>query len=240
MTSARPGARPVPQLLEEYLSRGPERRPWRLVTPTVLLVARMAILFRVFLARDGSVAWLFVFLLAELHFVLRLMTVGNRLTGLAPDGGEVTRGALGRAFAWAALALALAVGAGLALARSGGAELFGGEGVPAIVAVLFYLGIEVFELARAVAATRRGGRRFVSAATIAAAFFVIGLALAPILFFCITYVVAILRLGDAGRSAVAVSLLVAKGGAELAAIWFPFLAEAAGLRVRPREPENGR
>lgn len=235
---------PAPQLLEEYLARGPEANPALLLPPTALLLARAALLFHGVLTSDWSVAWLIFFQLAELHFVLRLMTVGNRLTGLKPGGGVVTRTDVVRAVAWAALAFGLAFGAGVGLADSGAAELFSGvaeeeKSESAIYwTLLAYLGLEVVELVRAVVATRRRGRRFVSPATVSAAFFVLALCLSPILFFFLIYGLALFPRIDAPRSALAITLLVAKYGAELCALWLPLWAERLGLRLPPRLPDR--
>ena len=52
------------------------------------MLLRAGILLHGVLVGGWSLLWLGAFLLAELYFVLRLMTLGNRLTGLAPHGSE--------------------------------------------------------------------------------------------------------------------------------------------------------
>jgi hypothetical protein len=233
---------PIPQLLEEYLARGPETNPWRLATPAGLVLVRAWILLHGLFARGWPVGWLALFLLAELHFVLRLMTLGNRLTGMGPPGAErpaeVTPAQLARAWAWAAIAFVAVFGAGVALARSGAGEMFGASAAPvtAAAALLAYLALEIADFVAAVLAARHGGRRFVSAATISAAFFFIALFLAPIAYFVVQFALAILQRERAVPEAIGTALVLAKASSELAVLYYPVLARRMGLRPRARPP----
>ncbi len=225
---------PVPQLIEEYLARGPEAEPTRLLGPTAFVLLRAGILIHGVLVAGWSLLWLGAFLLAEFYLVLRLMTLGNRLTGLAPDGEKPTRAAIHRATVHATLALAIAFATGLRLADTGGVYLFSDVQLPSTLAVASYLALELLDFARAVYATRKHGRRFVSSATLTAAFFGIGLALSPFVFMAVQVVVAIFGVENAVRISAALALVVAKSGADLGVVWYPWAARKMGLRPRPK------
>jgi hypothetical protein len=254
MTRRSAGRRPIPQLLEEYLARGPESNPARLATPAIFVLVRAGILLHGLFARDWPVGGLALFLFAELHFVLRLMTLGNRLTGLGPRYGEVRPADRAKAWVWAAIAFAAVLGAGVLLVRSGAGETFGvsegtpavsdgtpaaSEGTPAaspILALGAYLAFEIYEFFGALLAARHGGRRFVSAATMSAAFFVIALALAPISYYFLQWILLILGRERAVAEAVGTALVLAKSGAELAVLFYPVAARRMGLRPRSGDP----
>lgn len=225
---------PIPQLIEEYLARGPEAEPTRLVGPTAFILLRAGILIHGVLVGGWSLLWLGAFLLAELYLVLRLMTLGNRLTGLAPDGERPTRASIYLAATHATLALAITFVAGLRLADTGGVSLFSDVQLPSTLAVASYLALELFEFARAVYVTRTHGRRFVSPATLTAAFFVVGLTLALLLFAVLQFGTAILGIEDSLRISAALALITAKSGADLGVVWYPWAARKMGLRPRAR------
>jgi hypothetical protein len=225
---------PVPQLIEEYLARGPEAEPTRLLGPTAFVLLRAGILIHGVLVAGWSLLWLGAFLLAELYLVLRLMTLGNRLTGLAPDGEKPSRASITLAAVHTTLALAIAFVAGLRLADTGGVSLFSDVRLPSTLAVASYLALELLDFARAVYVTRTSGRRFVSPATLTAGFFVIGLALAALLFAVLQFGTAILGIEDSVRISAALALVTAKVGADLGVVWYPWAARKMGLRPRAR------
>jgi hypothetical protein len=231
---------PIPQLIEEYLARGPESEPMRLLGPTAFVLLRAGILIHGVLVGGWSLLWLAAFLLAELYLVLRLMTFGNRLTGLAREGQAVTTASITLAGIHATLALAIAFVTGLRLADTGGGPLFVDVQLPSTLAVASYLAVELFEFARAVFITRRHGRRFVSSATLSAAFFVIGLALSVLMFMLIQFVTSILGVETAARVSAALSLITAKSGAELGVVWYPWAARKMGLKPRSRALDEER
>ena len=118
-------------------------------------------------------------------------------------------------------------------------SLFSDVQLPSTVAVASYLALELLDFARAVHATRTRGRRFVSPATLTAAFFVVGLILAPLLFMVLQYVVAILGVENTARTSAGIALITAKAGAELGAVWYPWAARKMGLRPRRRVAASG-
>jgi hypothetical protein len=163
------------------------------------------------------------------------MRLGNRIAPL-PGAATPPRGSAAAAAGGAALALAATYVAGLRLEASSGGLWFGGgaDGPPGWISwpVAGYLALELVEFAREVAVARAGGRRFVSASTISAAFLLIALCLAPILYFLMVWVLALLSRPGVAREALAVALVLAKLGAELGVLWFPRLAKSSGLRPR--------
>jgi hypothetical protein len=241
--SARRGERagsrePVPQLLEEYLARGPETELGPILGRSGPVLARAGFLLHGVLAQGWSVGWLALFLAAELLLVLCLMRLGNRIVGRPLWSGEMPRGSAAAAAGWAGLALAATYLTGLRLEITSGGSWFGwGEGTLAgggwiSWGVLAYLALELVEFGREVHLARHGGRRFVSGSILQAAFFVIALCLAPILYFLLTYALAILSVESAPRTALALSLVAARVTAELGVLWYPRLAKSMGLEPR--------
>jgi hypothetical protein len=228
---------PVPQLLEEYLARGPETATLPLAARSAVVLVRAGFLAHGVLARGWSVGWLALFLGCELLMVLLLMRLGNRIAPI--PGAAAPAGGAGAAAAWAAVALAATYLAGLRLEASSGGLWFG-DGVLAAGAgrwlswgVAGYLALELGEWGREVAAARAGRRRFVSSSTISAAFFFVALCVAPILYFVLVYVFVLLSRGSIAQGALGLTLVLAKLAAELGVVWFPRLAKAN--RLRPRD-----
>jgi hypothetical protein len=229
---------PVPQLLEEYLARGPETATLPLATRSAVVLARSSFLVHGVMARGWSVGWLALFLACELLLVLLLMRLGNRI---APIPGVATPagGGTGVAAFWAALALGATYLAGLRLEASSGGLWFGdgalaaGAGGGLSWAVAGYLGLELADWGREVAVARAGRRRFVSTSTISAAFFFVALCVAPILYFLLVYALAVLSRDGIAHGALGLTLVLAKLAAELGVVWFPRLAKAN--RLRPRD-----
>lgn len=238
------GARGGGDLFEAYLARRPEADPRVLMPRSAMPLARGGFLLHGVIVQGWSVAWLAAFLFAEFFLVARLAVLGDRLSlGPQLDPSLHRRTSLARQILWLVILLAATAFAGQGLDRSTRGAWFGlGEGAPLwtrpSLGVLAYLGFLVGEFLFDLAAARRERRTFVSAGTLQAAFFLVA---AILLAGLGTFLLAFLGdfFGETGaRGVVAVGLVLARTGSDLAVLWFPvwgprMLAEDRRKRGKP-------
>jgi hypothetical protein len=232
-------------LFEAYLASRPESDPRLLLPRSALPLARGAFLLHGVLVQQWSVAWLAAFLFAEFFLVVRLATLGDRLsTGPQLDPALHRRTSLGAQLVWCGLSLAAAAFAGQGLDRSTRGAWFGLGGQGELFAwpswgVVAYLLLLVGELALDLLAARRERRTFVSASVLQATFFLTG---ALLLAFVGVFLAGFAGdwFGDAGaRAVVALLLVLARTGSDLAVLWFPVWGPAR-LAKQPAVPRSGK
>jgi hypothetical protein len=224
---------------DAYLSRRPESDPRILLPRSAPLVARGAFLLHGVLVLDWSVAWLTAFFFAEFFLIVRLSVLGDRFsTGRKLDRRLHRTTSLGFQLFWLAVTLAALVYTGQALERSTRGEGFG-VGAGGLLAwpgwgMLLYLGFLLGEFAFDLRAARRAKRAFASAGLLQASFFFF--AVLVLSFFGIVLAGIFGQIfGDAGpRGVLAVLLVLARTGSELAVLWIPLWGPGQLARVAAR------
>lgn len=238
---ARKAAKPA-DLYEAYLASRPESDPRLLLPRSALPLARGSFLLHGVLVQQWSAAWLAGFLFAEFFLVVRLAVLGDRWSGGPRLDPELhRRTSVLSQFAWLTVSLAAIAFAGQGLDRSTGGAWFGlggggtlwvwpGWGFAAYLLLL--LGEFAFDLL----AARREHRAFASAGVMQATFFLVAVVL---LAFVGVFLVAFVGdwLGDGGaRAVVALLLVLARTGSDLAVLWFP--AWGPGRLARRMKPAS--
>lgn len=213
-------------LFEAYLGRQPERDPRILLPRSVLPVARGAFLLRGVLAQGWSLGWLAAFFVAEFLLVARLAALGERFARGEESPSKRRRRSFAGELVWAVMALAATLFAGQALDRSTrGAWLGFGDGDGPWAwpswGIVGYVALLVVDFVAEGIAARRERRTFVPAAVLQAS---LAFAIAILLSFFVIFLsgVASSLLGDQGvRGLVAIALVLARTGADLAVLWLP-------------------
>jgi len=231
-------------LYEAYLASRPESDPRLLLPRSALPLARGAFLLRGVLVQQWSAAWLAAFLFAEFFLVVRLAVLGDRWSGGPKlDPALHRRTSVLAQLAWVAVSLAAIAFAGQGLDRSTRGAWFG-FGVSGALwvwpgwGIVAYLLLLLGEFAFDLLAARRERRTFASAGVLQATFFLVA---ALLLAFAGVFVAAFLGewFGDEGaRAIVALLLVVARTGSDLAVLWFPVWGPGR-LAKRPAVPGAG-
>jgi hypothetical protein len=238
----------TPDLFSEYLKRRPERNPAVLLPRSALALARGGFLLHGVLARGWPLGWLAAFLFAEFFLVVRLTVLGDRWAGgpsLDPQRGKKS---LFSDLAWTIAAITTFYACGAKLDADTGAlglvraasEASAAAAVPlsrlADLAqrpswgVIAYLASFFVEFGVELVHSRAARVSYVASSALVAALFLTVVALGAILIpFVGVFVEPIFGQGSL-RGAFAALLVVARSGAEVAVVWFPYwghkLAEA--------------
>ena len=225
-----------PDLFSEYLKRRPERNPAVLLPRSALALARGGFLLHGVLARGWPLGWLAGFLFAEFFLVVRLTVLGDRWAGgpsLDPKRGKKT---LLNDLAWALAMIAVFYACGAQLDARTGALGFvpdaSAAGAPLVLwsdlwtrpswGVIAYLTSFFVEFAAELAHSRAARVSYVASSALVAVFFFIVVLLGAILVVFVGVFISPIFGDGSVRGAFAVLLVVARSGAEVAVVWFPY------------------
>lgn len=203
---------------------------------SALALARGGFLLHGVLVRGWPLGWLAAFLFAEFFLVVRLTVLGDRWSGgpsLDPQRGKKT---LLNDLAWALVMIAVFYACGAQLDAHTGALGFvsgaSAAGAPLVHwsdlwtrpswGVVAYLASFFVEFGAELAHSRAARVSYVASSALVAAFFFIVVALGAILVVFVAVFIGPIFGEGSLRGAFAVLLVVARSGAEVAVVWFPY------------------